>query len=61
MEKLVCDRCGITYTDEESIKFAKLWEKRHIAICAEDGVEARGVAPCPILSCRGELCLEVIA
>ena len=47
MEQLKCNICKITYSDIESIKSAKrmrkLWET------------PTGIAPCPILSCKGEL------
>ncbi|GAH24403.1 unnamed protein product [marine sediment metagenome] len=40
--KAICNQCGATYTDEESIDLAKKWI-------------AQGYAPCPNLSCQGEL------
>jgi len=43
-EKLVCNNCGATYPDEESIELAKRWI-------------SEGYAPCPIIPCPGELVL----
>ncbi|MBA7693072.1 hypothetical protein ES703_101647 [subsurface metagenome] len=40
--KAICNQCGATYTDKESIDLAKKWT-------------AQGYAPCPNLSCQGEL------
>ena len=40
--KAICNQCGATYTDKESIDLAKKWT-------------AQGYAPCPNLSCSGEL------
>lgn len=55
---LECDRCGVKYEDEESItmaqEMAEQWRTERLA----DGVEARGIAPCPNISCRGELVLK---
>ena len=44
-EKVVCNRCGATYEDEESVELAKRWI-------------AEGYAPCPNISCPGELILK---
>lgn len=41
-EKVVCNGCGAEYTDQYSIEMTKKW------------VEG-GYAPCPNLSCRGQL------
>lgn len=67
MSKLVCDRCGATYTDRESIeevlKLKASWAelcKRPVVVAGEwvcDGIEPRGLAPCPIMRCEGELIL----
>lgn len=40
--KAVCNRCGVEYTDVESIKLAQKWVDE-------------GYAPCPNISCPGEL------
>jgi len=40
--KVVCNQCGATYDDKESIEMAKKW--------AEEGY-----APCPNISCPGQL------
>jgi len=58
MEKLVCDRCGIEYTDKASIEYAKKAAAKWRAILKRDGIVARGIAPCPIWSCKGELVLK---
>ena len=40
--KAVCDQCGATYDDAESIEQARKWI-------------ADGYAPCPNISCPGQL------
>ena len=40
--RVICNKCGATYEDQESIDLAKKWI-------------AQGYAPCPNLSCQGEL------
>jgi len=40
--KVVCNKCGLAYEDRESIKLAKKWIEE-------------GYAPCPNLTCQGEL------
>lgn len=57
MEKLVCDRCGQSYTDKASIESAKREEEQWKAMVKRDGDEPRGLCPCPILPCEGELLL----
>ena len=42
MEAVRCKKCGATYTDEESVELAKKWI-------------GEGYAPCPNISCPGEL------
>ncbi len=58
MEKLVCDRCGAEYTDKESVEGAKRYQEKWAKMCREDGIEPRGLSPCPNLSCIGELQLK---
>ncbi|KKL62219.1 hypothetical protein LCGC14_2187440 [marine sediment metagenome] len=58
MNKLVCDRCEAEYTDEDSIIIAKSYQEQWKASCIRDGKEPRGIAPCPIFACPGELILE---
>lgn len=41
-EKAVCNKCGAEYIDKESIELVKKWT-------------AGGYAPCPNLSCPGQL------
>jgi len=41
MEKAVCNQCGQSYEDKESIDQIKKWIEE-------------GYAPCPNISCRGE-------
>ncbi len=40
--KVICNQCGVTYEDNESIEMVRKWS-------------AEGYAPCPNLSCPGEL------
>ena len=42
MERAVCNKCGATYEDKESIDLVKKWLKT-------------GYAPCPNISCSGEM------
>lgn len=58
MEKLVCDRCGLEYTDEESLTMAKRYQGAWEALCRRDGDEPRGISPCPNITCTGELILK---
>ncbi len=58
MGKLVCDICKVEYKDEESIEMAKSFQEHWEASCSRDGREPRGIAPCPIFSCSGELALK---
>lgn len=47
MEKVVCNECKAEYTDNESVELAKKWI-------------AEGYAPCPNLSCTGQLELKEV-
>jgi len=58
VEKLVCDRCGRTYTDRESIESAKKEFESWRKLCQRDSVLPRGLCPCPIFPCKGELVLK---
>ena len=58
VEKLVCDRCGLTYTDRESIESAKAHASEWAGLCRRDGDEPRGISPCPNIRCPGELLLK---
>ncbi len=60
MEKLVCDRCKVEYPDEESISIAKNYQEQWETRCRQDGVEPRGISPCPAFSCPGELILSEV-
>ncbi len=57
-EQLVCDRCGINYTDEESITMAKDFKGNWETECRRDSVEPRGIIACPRIPCPGELILK---
>jgi len=58
-EKLVCDRCGQTYTDQGSIDQAKRSQKKWEEMIEKDsGEKARGIGPCPIIGCTGEMVLK---
>ena len=58
LEKLVCDRCSNTYADRKSIESAKRGFKGWKKVCQTDSVLPRGLCPCPIVSCLGELVLK---
>lgn len=51
-EKLECNVCKTTYTDKESIDMAKKYAKYM-------PVESKGISPCPIITCKGEMELKV--
>ena len=55
MTYLKCDRCNVEYRDQESIDMAKKGEEDWKKMCEKDGDEARGLFPCPVLSCTGEM------
>lgn len=57
MEKLTCNVCGTEYTDEGSINTAKSSQAAWAETCKEDGIEMTGIAPCPNISCKGQLVL----
>jgi len=57
-EKLTCDKCGVEYTDEESLKIAKDNQASWKEDCEQDGVKARGLIGCPRIPCPGELILS---
>jgi hypothetical protein len=58
--KLKCDRCGVEYTDEPSIKSAIQMKDEWEAMVRANGDKPRGICPCPNLSCSGELILTEI-
>jgi len=57
---LVCDRCGHTYKDAKDIEFAEKQGEAWAQSQRSDGVEPRGVCPCPFSSCKGELVVKEI-
>lgn len=59
-EQLKCDRCGRVYNDGGSLETAKRMKAAWEATCRGDGVEPRGIVPCPSLPCPGELILEEV-
>jgi len=56
--RMSCDRCSQTYTDKESIDMALAQKKSWEELVRKDGEEPRGICPCPILPCPGELILR---
>ncbi len=60
MEKLVCDRCGYECAGEASIDIAKRYQESWKILCERDGIEPRGIVPCPNISCQGELILKEV-
>lgn len=57
-ERLECDRCGSTYTNPQDIELAKRSQADWEARVRKDGDEPRGICPCPIIPCAGELVLH---
>ena len=60
MEIIVCDICGRQYNDEPSIRLAKEGAENWGELCQKDNVEPRGIAPCPLMTCKGEMLLKVV-
>lgn len=58
MKKLVCNVCQAEYTDEPSIEMAKKMQETWEKDCRDGGIEATGIAPCPNISCSGQLVLK---
>ncbi len=52
-----CDRCGKEYHDSESVEEVVNTEEMWKEMCCDDDDIGRGLAPCPILSCEGEMFL----
>jgi len=55
MERLKCDRCGQIVDDKATIELAKKRKKAWRRACKANGVEPRGLCPCPHIGCSGEL------
>ena len=55
--KLKCSICKREYADKESIIFAIESKKDYIRLCKDEGFDAKGICPCPIISCKGEMIL----
>ena len=45
-EIVKCDKCGATYEDRDSVEMVKRWKDKD------------GYAPCPNISCSGQLKVE---
>jgi hypothetical protein len=60
MKVLVCDRCEHQYNDAKDVEFAEKQKEAWAQSCRADGVEPRGVCPCPYTSCKGELVIKEI-
>jgi hypothetical protein len=58
MEYLECDHCHTIYTDAPSLADAKKGAESWKKMCEKDDDIARGIAPCPNISCQGELILK---
>ena len=54
---LKCDRCGKDYSDERSTRIAKDFQEKWEALCRLEGTICRGIAPCAMVPCDGELIL----
>ena len=57
MTTLICDTCRKDYSNETSITLAKSFQEKWEALCRLKGNVARGISPCPIIYCAGELIL----
>jgi len=58
LKKLKCNVCGVEYSDEEDFKFAEKMSKAWAESCRSGGVEPKGIAPCPNITCPGELVVK---
>lgn len=55
-KKLVCDRCGVEFTDAEDIELAFEGREAWAAAVRARGAEPRGILPCEnIVRCGGEM------
>jgi len=52
---LRCTVCGLVYDDAESIEFAIQSKGDYERLRKEDGFEPKGICPCPVIPCKGEL------
>lgn len=53
-----CNICGQIYTDDKSIEIAKKLQESWKGLHEGSGIEIKGLCPCPISSCEGELIEE---
>jgi len=54
---LKCTDCGLIYDDEESIEFALKEKDNFERVCKEEGIKPKGICPCPVIPCKGDLAL----
>lgn len=55
MKKLKCNVCGVEYSDAKDFEYANKMSKAWGESCRAEGVEPKGIAPCPNITCPGEL------
>ncbi len=56
-ECIQCDVCNITYYDKGTISTAKVFAYEYKNISEKAGLKVRGLLPCPVLQCKGEMIL----
>jgi hypothetical protein len=60
MKKLKCNVCGVEYSDPKDFEYADKMSKGWAESCKADGVDPKGICPCPNLICPGELVVKEI-
>jgi hypothetical protein len=55
MKKLKCNVCRIEYSDPKDFEYANKMSKSWGESCRAEGIEPKGICPCPNLTCKGEL------
>jgi hypothetical protein len=58
MKKLKCNVCGVEYSTPEDLELAEKMRTAWEQSCKADGVDPKGIAPCPNLTCPGELVVK---
>jgi hypothetical protein len=58
LKKLKCNECGVEYSDPKDFEYAEKMRSGWAVSCRAEGVEPKGICPCPNLTCKkGELVL----
>jgi hypothetical protein len=60
VKKLKCNVCGVAYWSPKDFEYAEKMSKEWAESCKADGVDPKGICPCPNLTCPGELVVKEI-